>query len=435
MNILVYCEDPTPRLTYIANYLLGTLCGFNCRISTDPSELSGFGGPSICYHHTSLGSSSIHIIPSGLLSEQGIRQQRIVTGTWRGLRTIFQTAGSLPFDIFSASFYLVSRYEEYLPHEKDLYGRYSHTNSLAYQNNFLHQPLVEQWANELRQIAAPDQVQGKRTFRYIPSYDIDMAWAYRHKGFRRNLGGLLREILRGDIKQASQRIRVLAGKQQDPFDVYEWLDALHLKYSLRPVYFFLVARENSRYDKNILPHKEPMRELIRYHSAGYRTGIHPSWRSSSDGKLLKEELTVFEQILGSPASANRFHYLAFDLPAHYRSLLQLGIQNDYSMGYGTINGFRASVSEPFFWFDFGKESQTELLVHPFCWMDANSYYEQRYTPAHAFEELKQYHDELKKLGGLLMTISHNNFLSSEAGFAGWKQVIEIFLEEVVYWDL
>jgi hypothetical protein len=341
----------------------------------------------------------------------------------------------LPFDLFAAAFYLLSRYEEYLPHEQDLYGRFAHTNSVAHRFNFLHRPLIDQWAYEFRQMVAPDLLQGRRKFRFIPTYDIDMAWAYKHKGFRRNFGNLMRELAGGNWQQVSRRLGVLRGRQQDPFDIYEWLDALHLRFSLKPVYFFLVARDNSEYDKNILPHKAPMRELISYHASGYKVGIHPSWRSSLREDLLEEELGTLTDILGFPVVRNRFHYLAFRVPLHYRRLISLGIADDYSMGYGTINGYRASVSEPFPWYDLEREKETSLTVHPFCWMDANSYYEQGYTPARAFEELKGYHDELKRLGGQLITISHNNFLSDEPGFAGWKQVYEIFLDEVVYWDL
>ncbi|HSF45561.1 MAG TPA: hypothetical protein VLA58_06100, partial [Chitinophagaceae bacterium] len=87
------------------------------------------------------------------------------------------------------------------------------------------------------------------------------------------------------------------------------------------------------------------------------------------------------------------------------------------------------------WYDLENDQETQLMVHPFCWMDANSYYEQLYTPAQAFAELKSYHDVVKKTGAPLTTISHNNFFSDEPGFAGWKEVYEIFLDQVVYWDL
>ena len=48
----------------------------------------------------------------GLLSEKGILDQELIFDKWSELPIFFLVKDSfLPFDIFSASFYLVSRYE------------------------------------------------------------------------------------------------------------------------------------------------------------------------------------------------------------------------------------------------------------------------------------------------------------------------------------
>jgi hypothetical protein len=72
-----------------------------------------------------------------IVNETGIHEQKINCSEWKGKKIFFATAGDIPFDIFSAAFYLLSRYEEYLPHELDEYGRYSHTGSIAYKEDFL----------------------------------------------------------------------------------------------------------------------------------------------------------------------------------------------------------------------------------------------------------------------------------------------------------
>ena len=35
----------------------------------------------------------------------------------------------------------------------------------------------------------------------------------------------------------------------------------------------------------------------------------------------------------------------------------------------------------------------------------------------------------------MISIWHNNFFGDDPLFKGWKEVYELFLEEVVYWDL
>lgn len=101
------------------------------------------------------------------------------------------------------------------------------------------------------------------------------------------------------------------------------------------------------------------------------------------------------------------------------------------MGYGSINGFRASVASPFYWYDLEKEQVTSLLLHPFCFMEANSFFEQRATPEQALEEMRHYHREVKKVNGQLITIWHNTFLGMDPMYAGWKEVYARFVKEVM----
>ena len=261
-------------------------------------------------------------------------------------------------------------------------------------------------------------------FTFIPTYDIDIAYAYKHKGLARNLGGFLKS-------PSLERIKVLSGFGKDPFDTYDWLNALHKKFKLKPVYFFLVAANNGLYDKNILPAKKAMRQLVKNHVKKYSLGIHPSWKSGDDDTLLKKEKQQLEAMSESAIVASRQHYIRFNLPQGYRRLLEAGITDDYSMGYGSINGFRASVAASFNWYDLEQEEETGLRIHPFCFMEANSFYEQKLTAAKAFEELMQYYTICKKVNGTLITIWHNNFLGADKLYKGWGEMYESFLNKII----
>lgn len=432
--MIVISDNISPRFSYITRFLLGELMGAELRLGGKPAD----GEAVIVYAAEKPAFDCIHIVPWGLLTETGIRKQQVSVERWEGMPSFFSAGGDLPFDIFSAAFYLISRYEEYHEHEKDMYGRYAHKNSLAFREGFLQEPLVEQWVAKLRELVRwnfPKENLGFRTFRFQPSYDIDHAWCYLRKGILRTLAHFGRDIAALDMKSFRRRWKVVTGKEADPYDIYEWLDALHLRYALRPYYFFPLATRVAGYDRNVSPYNRKLRELLEYHAEGYRTGIHPSWRSGDSERAFSEEIALFSSITGREPEYSRFHYIRFELPEGYRKLIRNGIREDHSMGYGTINGFRASVSSPFRWYDLENEVETALYVHPYCWMDANSYYEQGYTPAQAFEELKHYHDVIKKVRGTMVTVSHNNFLSTEHGFAGWKEVYEIFIDQVVYWDI
>jgi hypothetical protein len=104
------------------------------------------------------------------------------------------------------------------------------------------------------------------------------------------------------------------------------------------------------------------------------------------------------------------------------------------MGYGTTNGFRASVAASFYWFDLEKNETTPLQLYPFCFMDANAFYEQKLSAMQAYEELRRYYTSIKKVNGLMITIWHNTFLGTDINFKGWREVYELFMKEDVYWD-
>jgi hypothetical protein len=204
---------------------------------------------------------------------------------------------------------------------------------------------------------------------------------------------------------------------------------------MRPYYFFLAAARCKGVDRNTPLSGPGLQELILYHSIGSRLGIHPSWQSSDQVSLLKEELEWMEYVSGQKIIRSRQHYIRFSLPETYRRLLKYGIEQDFSMGYGSVNGFRASVASSFYWYDLDKEEQTTLRLFPFCFMDANAYYEQHFSAGQAMTELMDYYRSIRKVNGLMVTIWHNSILGRSPEFAGWREVYEVFLKEEVYWDM
>ncbi|MEO5890025.1 MAG: hypothetical protein ABIQ31_07200 [Ferruginibacter sp.] len=427
MQLLLHASSISPRLQYICDFIFKEIMLADVRITTNQEQFDSSTGIKIKYANESNVADHFTIGNHGLLFETNIREQKIQCFELTDFKAFFKTeTGDYPFDIFSASFYLLSRYEEYLPHKKDSYGRYAHENSLAFKENFLHLPIINIWVNhfiKMLQEKYPGMQVSLPPCTFFPTYDIDMAFSYKHKGWLRNIGGFFKSPSLG-------RIRVLLGLKKDFFDSYEWLDELHSRHNLQPLYFFLIAAKNSRYDKNVLPGKKAMRHLVQQHANKYPAGIHPSWQSGDQPGLLKKEKELLETISEQPVTKSRQHYIRFNLPEGYRQLPGHGITDDYSMGYGSINGFRASVASSFNWFDLQKNEPALLRVHPFCYMDANSFYEQKYSAEEAFSELLQYYAICKKVKGQMISIWHNNFLGTDPQFKGWREIYEQFIIEV-----
>lgn len=431
-QLLLYSYTPSPRLEYIFEILCNTIGVKSFKITTDLQEFISFAGAKINYSNATQPDGSIQIIPVELLFEDSITQQQTECIEWHDAKAFFKTNdGGIPFDILAASFYLLSRYEEYLPHQKDMYGRFAHTESLAFKNDFLNQPLVNVWFRQLTLILQqqyPALQLVPPVFTYIPTYDIDMAWSYFKKGFIRNTVGLARSLFNADWNSIIDRLGVLLVFEDDPFDIYEWLDNLHEQHALQPVYFFLVAAKPGKYDKNINPKSKYFQLLISKLSVMYACGIHPSWQSGDNPKLLQQELGYLQKITGKNTSLSRQHYIRMSLPDTYHQLLQAGISKDFSMGYGSINGFRASYCMPYPWYDLQGNQQTELRIYPFCYMEANSLFEQKFSPGEAFLQMEQYCTLTKQYNGTFITIFHNHLLTEQPGQIEWRNMYQQFLE-------
>lgn len=370
------------------------------------------------------------VIPdTGLLWLEGAAEINIPYGIWQDVPTLFHNESelfSLPFDILSAVFFLISRHEEYYAYTPDKHGRYPATESVLYKNNLLQRPLVDEWLYELY-LALKEKFSAisLSPYQYLPTYDIDMAWSYKNKGLKRALGSGLKDLLSGSISSVTERINVLQGKTKDPFDCFGQLQALHRKHGIKPFYFVLAALKTTAYDKNNLPTNAEMRSLIEQLAAEGLVGMHPSYFSDNE-VVFKEERNALSRIIGQAIRHSRQHYIRLQLPNTYRRLLSYGITDDYSMGYGAHLGFRAGTGRSFFWFDVARNEATNLRIHPFCFMDSTAHFEEKLSCDEAMAALRKMEGTLRKTQSRLITVFHNFSLGTDAQWKGWWEAYHAF---------
>lgn len=431
--MIIYSHTLTPRLQYVVDFLSQYYHTPIKLICDEEKYLTHPDPHRINYSYHRLLDNEVWIHSHVLLFESTIRPVKVECFEAHGRKAFFRSEGDTGFDLFAGTFYLLTRYEEYLPHPKDSYGRFAHTASLAYKEDFLHLPLINLWLEDFRALLGerfPNLQLLSSSFRLKLTYDIDIAWSYKNKGIKRNAGALVRLFFSGKWKSMMHRIRVIKGKRQDPFDAYEWMDNLHRQIAQDPIYFFLVAQQAGRFDKNIDPENPDFQDLIRNTASKFTIGLHPSWASGDHQPFLAKEKNWLEKTTEQTITASRQHYLRFELPGTYRRLLAAGIQDEYSMGYGTVNGFRASVATPFYWYDLKNESKTALCIHPFCFMDANAFYEEKKEAEEALREIMQYYEIIRSVNGTMITVWHNSFLGTDPQFEGWREAYERFVLRV-----
>ena len=390
-------------------------------------------GPKLHYSTEQIDPDSCWIESHVLLFEETIRPVSVAVSSNSSFPIFFAGRGEMGFDIWAASFYLISRYEEYLPHRLDNYGRYEFSQSIAATHGFLHRPLVDEWMTAFCQCLRarfPSLSFKKNQFQHVATYDIDESYAYRYKSFFRQLGGGFWDLLQGYTESVGERLRTGFRFQKDPYDSFSFLQTLHPSGTDRPIVFFHVARDRGAYDKNLSPDHPAQKKLIRMLSGLYDVGLHPSWYSVDHPPSLVTEKNILDKIVGRWVTASRQHYIRFQLPTTYDLLLDVGITDEYSMGYGSVNGFRASTSRSFYWFNLQRNQHTLLRVHPFCYMDANSFFESGQSIAQAEAEWKELEQAVRQVGGRMITIWHNTFLGTQKRFVGWGDRYANWLKQV-----
>ncbi|MGB0891207.1 MAG: polysaccharide deacetylase family protein [Flavobacteriaceae bacterium] len=431
--ILIYTHKVTPRVRYIFKHIFTRVLQLKVDFTFKVEDFVAHNGPKISYTKVPLGGE-FFVRSHELLFEQGVNDLDINVLKWDGVPCFFTSGSksSIPFDIFAASFYLVTRYEEYLPHVKDMHGRFTAEQSLAYNNKFLEKPVVDIWAYKFLDILKekfPDIEIKKKEFRFISTIDVDNAYAYKHKSLVRTTGGFLKDLSQFKIFNIWDRFSVLVNLKKDPYSTFKKLIELKEKHEVRTIFFFLIA-DYTTFDTNVSASKSKFKLLIKSMVDYARVGLHPSYFTMNDLSLLKKEKERLESITNMPMVRSRQHFLRFNLPQTYQNLIDLEITEDYSMGYASHSGFRASTCSPFYFYDLDFEIQTPLKIFPFALMDTTLNDYMKLTPKQSLGKIRDLKNEVKRVNGTFITLFHNESLSGYQRWKGWSRVYESMLKIV-----
>ena len=425
--LLIHVPKLTNRLGYTLNVVFNHLLHAEYSITTDAEYYLQYSDAKLSYGQKRI-DSSLFIKCQPLLFETTIEEQEPRAECRAGQWILFPVYGrdlDFDFDPFAAVFYMVTRYEEYLPHHEDIHGRFLTSENLAFQKGFHDQPVVDQWAQMIKKKITehyPGYEMPRSNYFFEQTVDIDAAWAYLHKGIYRSTMGFARDLFaRHDLTEVVRRFRVLTHHEDDPFDSFDYI--LQHATGSHLIFFALLA-DYGPYDKPASYLNRHMRELIQHLDDYAKMGIHPGYNTLEQPQLADKEIKRLESIIHRPIIRSRFHFLRFHLPTSYRILRRLGISDDYSMGFADTLGFRAGISVPYPFYDLERDHEIELRIHPFSVMDTSLQKYMRLNPEEGLERYKRLIDSIRAVGGTYCCIVHNQNLTDLYGWAGWREVYE-----------
>ena len=427
--LLVYTHKITPRLRYTFKHMCTRILGIPVSFTTTIEDFIAHDSMKMSYTKKPL-SNEVFVRSHELLFEQGLSDIDINVQDWNETKGFFATGekSALPYDIFGASFYLLSRYEEYLPHVKDDYGRFTPSESIAFNNNFLQKPVVDIWAYKLKAILE-EKFENfsfpKKEYSIQPVIDVPRAYYYKQKGLIRTFGGIFNDLFRLRLRRLYQRTMVLFGFSRDPHDTFKWIINKQKSCDFKFVFLFLIG-DYSTYDKNININKKGFVSLIKSVADYSRVGLKASYFALDDISILKKEKKKMESIVNYELQASRHSFSKLNLPKSYRHLVELEINQDYTMGYIKELGFRAGTCTPFLFYDLDYEVQTPLQIHSFHCLDSALLKHQ--SQLDKKEAIQRIIRQVKQVNGTFTPIFHNYSFSDDLLWKGYRELFTMILD-------
>ncbi len=428
--LLIYSPYKNPRLEYILQFIFNRVVFVSYTLTSNIDDYKNYAGPKIIYSPNFITKGK-WIWASTLLNETSIHHDLPETVDTEWGKVIFATGDArtfIPFDIFSASFWLICRYEEYILPQKDHHQRFDFHYSWAEQQQLLHKPVVNEWIEKmilLLKAEFPTLLIERPLYKHIPTIDVDNLYAFKGKSLITSLLSTAKAALylRGDL--IKQRFLYSLHKINDPYDTYSYVCQQYASHHLTPIFFILTSKKD-QYDRNLYYRHPLFVSTVEQLNKSVNIGIHLSYYAI-EKNTAADEIKALSSVCHHSIHQNRFHFMKFQLPEYYRQLVQLGISEDYSMGYVETDGFRAATCTPFYFFDLEQNKKTSLRVFPVPFIDKTLFDSLKLNSEEAIQKISDYIHIIKKYNGVFVSLWHNETLQDIKPWKSWKTVFEEML--------
>jgi len=282
-------------------------------------------------------------------------------------------------DIFSASFFMLTRWEEYVNKNRDKHNRFPAYESLAFKQGFLDRPIVNEYVEELKKmlLALDDSlIFKKQKYKLVLTHDVDeiYMWKSWKQVFRIALGDIVkRKSLSLAFERFAEYFLIKREKIKDPFDTFDWLMDKSEAVGVKSRFYFMSGGVTS-YDNRYKIDELKVLELIkRIKKRGHIIGIHPSYNAYNDFEQFQKEKEMLEKVVGQKIVEGREHYLRFEVPTTWQIWEDNGMEVDSTCGYADKEGFRCGTGDEFSVFNILSRKKLKLKERPLVFMDDNHY--------------------------------------------------------------
>ncbi|WP_316844844.1 DUF7033 domain-containing protein [Pedobacter psychrodurus] len=419
MHLIIFSNILTPRIKYIFNFILKDILKAEVEFTGNSQYFLQSEHIRISYGDEPLGDE-LFFKATALLFANKLEEIKLKTVSFGEYQVPFPVERSaLPFDVFAASFFMISRYEEYL-HQQKTEEEFKPSKSYQYKWRILDKPIVDEWALIIKSVIKkkhPDFKFHEKKFQHQPTVHFNIV-PNLPEGFFSRTKFIFSAVFRKENNYLSSQFDRLTGIGINNEQVLNQVSQLFASKKSRPLYFVDFPDVPMDYIR-----VNGVAKTLNDQSVGL---LRPCANNKEKMTGIKDGLIKLKKCYPNaiPLTSQQLETLKF--PICYLNILNSGITSDYSMGYDNVPGFRAGTCTPFNWYDLQLEKVTPLVVNSYCLTD---YILQFLTREAATKILHQYINAVKVVNGTFYS-SWN--LKSLSDYPKYKKLRSLFGEMLSY---
>lgn len=419
MHLIFFSNILTPRIKYIINFIFKDILKAEVEFTGNSQYFLQSDQIRISYGEEPMGEELFFKSTSLLFSNklEEIKPKTISFGEYQVPFPVERSA--LPFDVFAASFFILSRYEEYL-HQKKTEEDFKPSKSHQHKWRIMDKPIIDEWALIIKSMIRkkhPDFKFLEKKFQHQPTVHFNIL-PDLPEGLLNRTKFIFSAVFKKENNYLSSKFDTLTGVGINNAQVLDGVNRLFASKSYNPLYFADFPDVPMDYIRI-----NGVSQILADQSIGL---LRPCASDKQKMAEIKEGLVKLKKIHANliPLTSQQLETLKF--PICYLNILNSGITSDYSMGYSNVPGFRAGTCTPFNWYDLQLEKVTPLMVSSYCLTD---YILQFLTREAATKTVQQYIDAVKVVNG---TFHSSWSLKSLSDHPKYKKSRALFTEMLSY---
>jgi len=336
---------------------------------------------------------------------------------------------NIPFDLLGTIFFLISRYEEIVEEKFDLHDRFQSTDSLMFKSGVLQKAIGNEYIEVLWKGISklwPTLKRKKRSFKMLPSHDIDFPSFYWNKSEKQILQKCAGDIFRrNSIKSAFARysnwIKFKKNKDYfDPYDTCDYLMSQSEKHNIKSAFYYIPIKTHKNDPGMPIDHPVVEDQWSRIISRGHEIGCHAGYMSYNSQEILTKSvdaiITQLDKLKNRVSTlGGRQHVLRWNTSFTPMLLDEAGLNYDSTLGYAETTGFRCGICYEYPMYDLIKRKQLNIRQRPLLVMDV-SLLSSRYLgldKVAAYDKVVKIKRECQKYEGDFTILWHNTELQTD----------------------